>query len=88
MDEELLPDDLILLNCAQCEKPMVRACDVPAAKQYGLLVMGARLRGRPYCRGCHAIKSPSFSSFGIADGEDDNPWHSNAVRALEDGIGE
>jgi hypothetical protein len=82
--EDDLPESLILLTCAQCDRAMVRACDAQEWGKYGLPALGGRAGGRPYCRACwHHTPAPGFGGRGVFDPE--SGGQQNAVRALEDG---
>ena len=81
-----LPDDLIVLDCADCRRVMVRPQDAVRGKPYGLAVFACRLAGRPYCREC-AEEPPRPTGGGTAATKEDDasPWQANAIRHMEDG---
>lgn len=81
-----LPDDLRLMNCAQCHREMVNPKDAKIAGKYGLTIMVHRVAGRPYCMDCYNItRDTTIPGAPSGRSDDDNPAQQNALRNLEDG---
>ncbi len=96
MVEDRLPEDLILMDCCECGRPMVRACDEKEGKAHGLPVFGGSLawgrwakvgHARPFCRACFGPARSFQGVWGRDDpgrrGDEASAFQENAVRALE-----
>ncbi len=54
-----LPEDLIVMNCANCGQLIqLPKLDQPTCKKLLLPTLGKRLDGRPWCKGC--LAEPQF----------------------------
>lgn len=94
--EEDLPDNVIVCNCAQCGR-LLLGLSSPVGALLALPddiepppTVYEKVDGRPYCRGC-APKEDAEQPARMPQGtvgknmkEDTHPWQDNALRYWED----
>ncbi len=80
------PDDLKLVNCANCGRDTLAPGFSYLAKETGLPAFGGRIAGRPWCRPCiKPARRPTGYQVGTeGPGEDTSAEQANAIRHMED----
>ena len=79
----LTRDDLLVVNCAQCNVELVGERHKEYARQFNMLAVAGRAGGRPYCPGCFLVRPKTVGGRGTPDGG--SPYQENAIRHMEDG---
>ncbi len=80
MSEPKLPDDLVVLNCAECGRLCSR--DGKTAKDYEIGLIRGEIKGHPWCKDCLTLRPPPPGSYGNTKGDTSPGWE-NGIRALE-----